>query len=162
MAKEWYESENKEKLELSEAAQEANIFNFKASQLREPTKIEEYKLTHRSPDWKEIRQAMRALNGSIGRRGKNHPIQGTNASIIKRAIGSGIDKLGKPYLWHTLPQYRAKIQNMIHDEIVVGCPKRFGQQVAELIADAFARAAAEVMHKVKMESEFHIADRWLK
>jgi DNA polymerase I-like protein with 3'-5' exonuclease and polymerase domains len=162
MAKEWYESENKEKLELSEAAQEANIFNFKASQLRAPTKIEEYKLTHRSPDWKEIRQAMRALNGSIGRRGKNHPIQGTNASIAKRAMGCGADKDGKFYLWHTLPQYKAKVHNFVHDELVVGCPKCYGQKVAELIADAFARAAAEVMSKVKMESDYHISNRWLK
>jgi DNA polymerase I-like protein with 3'-5' exonuclease and polymerase domains len=162
MAKEWYESENKEKLELSEAAQEANIFNFKASQLREPTKIEEYKLTHRSPDWKEIRQAMRALNGSIGRRGKNHCIQGTNASIIKRAMGCGFDKDGKPYLWHTLPQFLAKIQNMVHDELVIGCPLRYSKKVAELIADAFKRAAAEVMHLVTMEADYHIANRWIK
>jgi DNA polymerase I-like protein with 3'-5' exonuclease and polymerase domains len=162
MAKEWYESENKEKLELPENVQETNIFNFKASQLREPTKIEEYKLTHRSPDWKEIRQAMRALNGSIGRRGKNHCIQGSNASIIKRAMGCGVDKDGKFYLWHTLPQYKAKIVNMVHDEIVLECPKRFGQKVADLVADAFARAAAEVMSKVKMTADFHIADRWMK
>jgi len=147
---------------LSEAAQEANIFNFKASQLREPTKIEEYKLTHRSPDWKEIRQAMRALNGSIGRRGKNHCIQGTNASIIKRAMGCGFDKDGKPYLWHTLPQFLAKIQNMVHDELVIGCPLRYSKKVAELIADAFKRAAAEVMHLVTMEADYHIANRWIK
>jgi len=162
IAKEWYEGEYKEKLELSEAAQEANIFNFKASQLREPTKIEHYKLTHRSPDWKEIRQAMRALNGSIGRRGKNHCIQGTNASIIKRAMGCGFDKDGKPYLWHTLLRYRAKIQNMVHDELVIGCPLRYAKLVAELIADAFARAAAEVMHAVKMEADYHISNRWMK
>src|ERR1700674_608218 len=82
MAKDWYESENKEKLELSDEVQEANIFNFKTKQLREPTKEELHKLTHRHADYKEIRYAMRALNGSIGRRGKNHCIQGTNASII--------------------------------------------------------------------------------
>jgi DNA polymerase I-like protein with 3'-5' exonuclease and polymerase domains len=162
MAKDWYESEYKEKLELSEAAQEANIFNFKATQLRKPTKIEEYKLTHRSPDWKEIRHAMRSLEGSIGRRGKNHCIQGTNASIIKRAMGCGFDKDGKPYLWHTLPQYRAKVQNMVHDELVIGCPLRYAEAVAALVADAFARAAAEVMSKVKMESEYHISNRWMK
>jgi DNA polymerase I-like protein with 3'-5' exonuclease and polymerase domains len=147
---------------LSEAAQEANIFNFKATQLRKPTKIEEYKLTHRSPDWKEIRHAMRSLEGSIGRRGKNHCIQGTNASIIKRAMGCGFDKDGKPYLWHTLPQYRAKVQNMVHDELVIGCPLRYAEAVAALVADAFARAAAEVMSKVKMESEYHISNRWMK
>ena len=105
---------------------------------------------------------MRALNGSIGRRGKNHCIQGTNASIIKRAMGCGFDKDGKPYLWHTLPQFLAKIQNMVHDELVIGCPLRYSKKVAELIADAFKRAAAEVMHLVTMEADYHIANRWIK
>ena len=162
MAKDWYESENEEKLRLDEASRDANILNFKKAQLREPTKIEEHQLTHRSADYKEIQWGIRALEGSIGRRGKNHCIQGTNASIIKRSVGAGFDKNGKPYLWHTLPQYRAKMQNFVHDEIVVGCPKRYGQQVAELIADSFKRAAQEVMHSVTMESEFHIAQRWMK
>jgi hypothetical protein len=35
--------------------------------------------------------------------------------------------------------------------------------VAELIADAFKRAAAEVMGDVViMESDYHISNRWLK
>jgi len=162
MAKEWFESENEEKLRLDEQSQEANIFNFKRIQLREPTKEEIYKLTHRSIEWKEIKYAMLALNWSIGRRGKNHAVQGTNASIIKRAMSCGKDKEGKPYLWHTLPQYKAHIINMVHDELVLECPKRFGQAVAELVSDAFSRAAAEVMSKVKMTADFHIAERWLK
>ena len=68
-------------------------------------------------------RAIWALNGSVERRGKNHCIQGTNASIIKRAMGCGFDKDQKPYLWHTLPQYRAKVQNMVHDELVMSAPK---------------------------------------
>ena len=162
MARQWWIDEREESLELSDDEKEACIFRFKSTNLREPTKEELRALTHRNPTEKEVDRAIWALNGSVERRGKNHCIQGTNASIIKRAMGCGFDKDNKPYLWHTLLQYRAKIQNMVHDEIVVGCPKRYGQQVAGLIADAFARAAAEVMHSLKMESDFHIADRWLK
>jgi DNA polymerase I-like protein with 3'-5' exonuclease and polymerase domains len=162
MAKDWFEGEYEEKLRLPEESAAQNIFNFKSAQLREPTDIEKYKLTHRSPDYKEIKWGIRALMGSIGRRGKNHAIQGTNASIAKRAIGCGFDKDGVPYLWHQLPQYRAKVQNFVHDELLVGCPLRYGQQVAELIANSFKRAAQEVMHSVVMESEFHISNRWQK
>ena len=162
MAKAWFESEYPDKLLLSEAACEANLFTFKSKQLREPTKEEEYQLTHSIPDWKQIKWGMRALEGSIGRRGKNHCIQGTNASILKRSLGCGFDAQGKPYLWHTFPQFKAKLVNMVHDELVVNCPKRYGKNVAELIADAFKRAAAEVMHKVEMTSDFHISNRWLK
>ena len=162
MARQWWIDEREESLELSDEESEACIFRFKAANLREPTKEELRALTHRNPTEKEVDRAIWALNGSTERRGKNHCIQGTNASIAKRAIGCGFDANGKPYLWHLLLQYRAKVQNFVHDELLVGCPKRYGQQVAELIADAFKRAAAEVMHSVVMESDFHISNRWLK
>ena len=162
MARQWWIDEREETLELSEAEKEASIFRFKSTQLREPNKEELRALTHRNPTEKEVERALYSLNGSVERKGKNHCIQGTNASIIKRAMGCGFDKDGQPYLWHTLPQYRAKVQNMVHDELVIGCPKRFGKLVAELIADAFKRAAAEVMHKVVMEADYHVANRWMK
>jgi DNA polymerase I-like protein with 3'-5' exonuclease and polymerase domains len=161
-AKEYFKDEHADRLELPEEVQKQNIFNFTAEYLRKPTGEEKHKLTHREPTDNEIRQAMRGLIGSIGRRGKNHCIQGSNASIIKRSLGCGFDAQGVPYLWHSLPQYKAKLLSMIHDELVVECPKRFGQKVAELVADAFKRAAAEVMHKVEMKSESRIADRWQK
>ena len=130
--------------------------------MREPTEAEEYSLTHREPNDYEIRSAMKGLWGSIGRRGKNHCIQGSNASIIKRAMGCGFDKDNKPYLWHILPQFKAKLLSMVHDELIVQCPKRFGKQVAEAVADAFKRAAAEVMSQVVMEAEYCISERWQK
>jgi DNA polymerase I-like protein with 3'-5' exonuclease and polymerase domains len=161
-SKEYYKDEHADRLELEEEDQEKNIFNFKAAYMREPTEEEEYKLTHREPNESEIKSAMRSLWGSIGRRGKNHCIQGTNVSIIKRAMGCGFDKDGKPFLWHTLPQFKAKLLSMVHDELIVQCPKRFGEQVARLVADAFKRAAAEVMSKVVMEADWHIANCWQK
>jgi DNA polymerase I-like protein with 3'-5' exonuclease and polymerase domains len=161
-AKEWFESENSDKLELSEADTAANLLSFKTQNLREPNKEEMYGISHREANYKEVDYAIYALNGSVARRGKNHCIQGTNASIIKRAMGCGYDKFGKPYLWHTLPQYNAFIINMVHDELVLQCPKRYGKQVAELLADAFKRAAAEVMHLVVMEADYHISNRWMK
>ena len=130
--------------------------------MREPTAEEKHQLTHREPTHGEIQSAMRGLHGSIGRRGKNHCIQGSNASIIKRAMGCGFDMDGVAFLWHSLPQYKAKLLSMIHDELVIQCPKRFGQQVGELVSDAFRRAAQEVMKSVVMESEYRISDRWQK
>jgi len=162
IAKEWYESENAEKLELSEEVQEQNLFNFKATNLRETTKEEEYKLTHRSPDAREIKYAIRALMGSISRMGKNMPIQGTNASLMKRSMGCGFDKNGKGFLWHLLPQYGAKILSMIHDELLIQSPKRHSREVAGVVQDAFLRAGQEIMKSVRMESEYHIGPCWEK
>src|SRR5271157_5922411 len=161
-AKQYYKDEHADRLELDEEVQKQNIFNFKAAYLRNPNDLEKFQLTHREPNEGEIRSAMRGLHGSIGRRGKNHCIQGSNASIIKRSLGAGFDKNNVPYLWHTLPLYKAKLLSMIHDELVVQCPRRFGEVVAKLVADAFKRAAAEVMSNVVMEAEWHISDHWQK
>jgi DNA polymerase I-like protein with 3'-5' exonuclease and polymerase domains len=160
--KEYYKSEHADRLELEEADQEKNLFNFKATYMREPTEIEAHSLTHREPNDYEIRSAMKGLWGSIGRRGKNHCIQGSNASIIKRAMGCGFDKDNKPFLWHILPQFKAKLLSMVHDELIIQTPKRHGETIARLVADAFKRAAAEVMSQVVMEAEWHVADRWQK
>lgn len=161
-AREFFIQDHDDRLELSEEEAAENILRFKVRNLRPPTDEEEYPLTHREPSTKEISSSYRGMFGSIERRGKNHCIQGSNASIIKRAMGCGADNNGKAYLWHTLPTFRAKLQSMVHDELVIGCPKRFGQAVAELVADAFLRAAAEVMTKVQMLSDYHISDRWQK
>jgi DNA polymerase I-like protein with 3'-5' exonuclease and polymerase domains len=163
LGREWFiDHDDNDVLELDEEECASALFNFKAKELREPNEEEKWSVTHRAPTDREIKQGMRAMMGSIGRRGKNHRIQGTNASIIKRAMGCGFDKDGKPYLWHTLPALRARIQNMVHDELVVHCPLRFGEQVKAVVGDAFKRAAAEVMTQVVMEFDGHIADRWMK
>lgn len=164
IAKDWImdDDDRSEKLKLSEEQCEANILQFKMAYLKDPNKEEIYKLTHRSPTDKEIGWAMKALWGSIARRGKNHRIQGTNASIIKRAMGCGFDSQNRPYLWHTLPDYKAKLLSMVHDELIIQCPLKFGEQIKALVGDAFKRAAAEVMKKVIMEFDGHVSDRWVK
>ena len=161
-SKEWFMDEHADDLELPEEDCKAQIFAFKSEHFREPNEDEEYRLTHRPPTVQEIKWAMRGMIGSIERRGKNHCIQGTNASIIKRAMGCGFDKFGQPYLWHTLPLLKAKLLSMVHDELIVQCPKRFGQQVFEMVGNAFKRAAAEVMSRVVMEYDGNISDRWMK
>lgn len=117
----------------------------------------------RDANEREIRKAFTGLGKSIERQGKNHKIQGTNADIIKRAMGAGYDINGKPYLWHVLePKYKAKIINMVHDELLVLCPKRFGEEVMHVIGDAYKRAAAEVMKKVMMDYEGKVEAFWCK
>jgi DNA polymerase I-like protein with 3'-5' exonuclease and polymerase domains len=161
-AREWFVGNRSERLELNEASCEANVFTFKSKNLRDPNEEELYKLTHRSPTDQEIKQGFRSMMGSIERRGKNMPIQGTNASICKRAMSCGFDALGKPYLWHILPKYGARLLSMIHDELLIACPKAYSKEVAELVADCFRRAAAEVMKLVEMKSSYTIAEKWSK
>ena len=164
LAREWIldDKERYDRLKLPETQCESNILGFKMKNLREPNKEELEKLTHREPNPSDIGWAMKAMMGSISRRGRNHRIQGTNASIIKRAMGCGFDSQGKAYLWHTLPLYSAKLLSMVHDELIIQCPLKNGEKVKQLVGNAFHRAAAEVMFKVEMTFDGHVADRWVK
>src|SRR6202142_3508607 len=161
-SKEWFMDEHAEDLELPEEDCKAQIFAFKSEHFREPDEDETYRLTHRPPTVQEIKWAMRGMMASIERRGKNHCIQASNASLIKRAMGCGFDASGRPYLWHVLPQYKAKLLSMIHDELVIECPTRLAEQVVDEVKSAFLRAGKEVMKQVEMTSSANISDRWMK
>jgi DNA polymerase I-like protein with 3'-5' exonuclease and polymerase domains len=115
-----------------------------------------------NPTTKQVASVFKGMFSSIERRGKNHPIQATNIDLAKRSLGSGFDASGRAYLWHLLPQYKAKMLSFVHDEIIVQCPKRFAEQVAALIQDAFRRSGDEIFSRIEMKSDAHIADCWQK
>lgn len=155
--------QKEQKLRLPELQAEANIAAFRLNHGgRKPTPAEKWQLIHRQPTPRELEQAKMGMYGSIERQGKNHAIQGTNASIAKVAMGCGHSADGKPYLWHTLRQFKARLVKFVHDELVVQCPKRYGEEVAALIGDAFKRAGEEVLSKVTMNFEYAIATHWVK
>lgn len=162
LAKERCKEDKEKKLRLDEDEAEAKVELFIKMNMRKPDEDELYDLTHREPTPNEIGHTMHGMKGGVERQGKNHRIQGTNSTIIKLAMGSGYDKDDIPYLWHTLPKYRAKLIKMVHDELVIQCPARFGKIVANLVGDAFKRAASEKMHKVVMEFDFHVGGCWKK
>ena len=153
---------NEKDLRLDTDEAQQNLDTFEKVKGRKPNKEEEYILIHREPTQKEVAKSYIGISSGIGRQGKNHRIQGTNATIAKLAMSAKFDKDGKPYLWHTLLLYKAKLIKFVHDELVVQCPKQYGKIVAELIGDAFKRAAATKMIKVIMEFDYNIAGYWKK
>lgn len=165
-ARELYKEDNEVKLRLDEVVSFQKVELFRQTTGREPSEAELWDLTHDTLNTdqhkKAISKTLFGMKGSIERQGKNHAIQGTNASIIKLAMGAGFDKNGAPYLWHVLPKYKAKLEKMVHDELVIGCPKRYAKKVAELIGDAFRRAASTKMKLVTMEFDFKISNHWEK
>ena len=156
--KEW----NEKDLRLDNSEIEKNVNTFITIKGRKPTQLEMFDLSHRQPTANEISRSWFQMTSRITRQGKNHRIQATNATIIKIAMGSGYAPDGTPFLWHTLPKYRAKILKMVHDELVIQVPKRYAQEVAKLVGEAFAKAAAIKMKKVKMEFDYKISDHWEK
>jgi DNA polymerase-1 len=87
------------------------------------------------------------------RNGKNTPIQGTSADILKRAL-----KLLRDELRET----NAKVVNIIHDEIVVEADANETESVAEKVERSMCLAGQEYLKTVPVKVETEIADEWLK
>jgi DNA polymerase-1 len=81
----------------------------------------------------------------------NHPIQGANATILKRAIAL----LGR-YLTRT----KAKLIAVVHDEILLECPTREAKRVAALLKQCMVLAAKELLNPIPVEVDVKILPSW--
>src|SRR5437762_6148209 len=87
------------------------------------------------------------------RNGKNAPIQGTSADILKRALRLLNDELRNT---------SAKIVNIIHDEIVVEVDEGESRAVAQRVERAMCAAGEEYLQTVPVKVESQIACEWTK
>ncbi|HEU4510975.1 MAG TPA: DNA polymerase [Pyrinomonadaceae bacterium] len=87
------------------------------------------------------------------RNGKNTPIQGTSADILKRAL-----KLLKDELKDT----NAVVVNIIHDEIVVEADADDAEMIAEKVENVMVAAGQEYLKTVPVKVETEIATEWIK
>jgi DNA polymerase I-like protein with 3'-5' exonuclease and polymerase domains len=87
------------------------------------------------------------------RNGKNTPIQGTSADILKRALRM---------LKEELRETKAKVVNIIHDEIVVEADTNEAQDIAEKVERVMRVAGEEYLKTVPVKVETEIADEWIK
>jgi DNA polymerase-1 len=90
---------------------------------------------------------------SLERKGRNTPIQGTCADILKKAIG---------YLQLSLSRFGARIINIVHDEIVVEVRKDQTDQVKEVIEKDMIRAGRDFIKSIPVVVETIIDDVWRK
>ncbi|CAN5798039.1 bifunctional 3'-5' exonuclease/DNA polymerase [soil metagenome] len=87
------------------------------------------------------------------RNGKNTPIQGTSADILKRAL-----RLLKDELRDT----STRIVNIIHDEIVVEADANQATEISHKVQHAMCAAGEEYLRTVPVKVETEIADEWIK
>jgi DNA polymerase-1 len=87
------------------------------------------------------------------RNGKNTPIQGTSADILKRALR---------LLHEELRDTSARIVNIIHDEIVVEADATNAEEIAQKVERAMCVAGEEYLKTVPVKVETEIADEWVK
>ena len=94
----------------------------------------------------------RAYSGAQ-RNGKNFPIQGSSADILKRAL----------YLLHEkIRGTSAKLVNIVHDEVILECDAAEAEISAKNLEDAMCAAGEEYVKKVPVKVDVHIADEWTK
>ena len=95
----------------------------------------------------------RSQVGATQRLGKNAPIQGSSADIIKRALA---------LLYDALKPIDARIVNCIHDEIVIEVAEGQADECAATVDREMIAAAREFIRSVPVTVDIVIADAWLK
>ena len=87
------------------------------------------------------------------RNGKNMPIQGASADILKRALRLLHDRL---------KETTARVVNIVHDEIVVETDASDAAEIARTVEEAMCAAGEEYVTRVPVKVETEVADEWVK
>lgn len=93
--------------------------------------------------------------GEIERAGKNSPIQGTNADIIKLALIETQEYIDS----NNLP---INILLSVYDEIQTECPEELAEQWKQDLDNIMVKAASSVIKTVPVVVDCKIADYWDK
>ncbi len=87
------------------------------------------------------------------RNGKNFPIQGTSADILKRAL----------HLLHSeIHDTSAKLVNIVHDEVILECNAEEAEKTADTLSKTMCAAGEEYVKKVPVKVDVKITDEWSK
>ncbi len=98
-------------------------------------------------------QEDRAQVAATQRIGKNSPLQGSNADMLKRALA---------LLYDALKQFDARIVNCVHDEIVVEVAEGEAEECARAVEREMVAAAREFIRSVPVSVDATIGEAWLK
>jgi DNA polymerase-1 len=98
-------------------------------------------------------EELRARRGEAERSAKNHPIQGTNADILKGALA---------LLSHRLP-VGVHVVLTVHDEVVLECPDELVAEAEQLLKETMVQACREYLKIVQIpEPDVLIETYWKK
>jgi DNA polymerase-1 len=93
--------------------------------------------------------------GMIERKSLNFPIQGTSAEITKFAGVLFFEHLLKHDLLNTV-----KICNIVHDEIVVECPKNISDEIANKLQECMEEAGKPFCKVIPLKAEPCVTSFW--
>lgn len=87
------------------------------------------------------------------RNGKNMPIQGSSADILKRALH---------ILHKEISGTSARLVNIVHDEVILECAAAEAESAADKLEKAMCAAGEEYISKVPVKVDVKVSDEWAK
>jgi DNA polymerase-1 len=90
---------------------------------------------------------------SAQRNGKNMPIQGTSADILKRALR---------LLHDDIRGTSSSLVNIVHDEVILECDAAEADDAASKLENAMVSAGQEYIKRVPVKVDVRISDEWCK
>jgi len=106
---------------------------------------------HRKPDPSDPNYDRQVAH--IERQGKNTPIQGSAADMIKYALVYIYDRIRREKL-------EASIISTVHDEIVIEVRQDQAEQVKKIMSEEMVRAGKKLLKKVPIKAGVEISDIW--
>ena len=97
----------------------------------------------------------RKKRGQVERQGKNSPIQGANADMIKLALY----ELRRGFHERRID---AQLVNTVHDEIVVECAEEIVEETQEMMERIMRAAGGYYVKSIPVDVESAVADCWSK
>ena len=91
--------------------------------------------------------------GHIERQGKNTPIQGTSADMVKYALVYIYDKIREK-------GFEAWPIHTVHDEVVIEVREDQAKEVRDMVEKQMIRAAKVLLKKVPVKADAQVADVW--
>jgi DNA polymerase-1 len=93
--------------------------------------------------------------GEIERAGKNTPIQGANADLVKLALVNVYESIKEN-------NYPVKIINVIHDEIQTEVDEEFAEEWSGIMQDIMVDAGKAIVTTIPMSVDCTVSDHWTK
>jgi len=105
---------------------------------------------------RETQRRYNKAKSDIQRLSQNYPIQGTSADITKYACVIFFREILKRDWW-----LKVKIVNLVHDEILVECPKSMVEEVKEVLVDSMQEAGKPFCTIVPLKADAIHGDHWV-
>jgi DNA polymerase-1 len=95
------------------------------------------------------------MQGNISRMALNFPVQGSSSEISKLACIYVFDYLINNNLIGVV-----KFSNVVHDELLLECPKDMAETISKMIIDCMVRAGNIYCKTIPLKAECKISKFW--